>query len=65
MYQKLKGAIVGKGKTYEECARGLGISVTAFSNKINGKAGFKVEEAAKLSELLDLTKEDRVEIFLN
>ena len=62
--QKLKGLLVEKGKTYEECAKAIKISVTAFSNKMNGKSNFDVVEINALSTYLELTKVEAQEIFL-
>lgn len=61
---KLKGVIREKEKTYEACAKTLDISKTAFSNKINGASKFFVEEINVLADYLQLTNEERIEIFL-
>ena len=65
LYQELKGIIVAQGKKYPDCAEHIGLSVTAFSNKINGKSAFKVHEAARLSDYLNMPKERSREIFLS
>ncbi len=61
---KLKGALRQKNKTYEDCAKELNMSTTAFFNKINGVSRFYVEEANALANFLDLDYRDRKEIFL-
>lgn len=61
---KLKGIMVEKGKTYAEGARIIGCSTTSFSAKMNGKRNFTVPEANDLSEALNLSKDERVSIFL-
>lgn len=61
---KLKGVLTEKKKTYEDCAKALGISVTAFNDKINGKRSFSCWEATRLSRYLELSQTDRVSIFL-
>lgn len=62
--QKLKGKLTEMQKNYEECAEFLGISITAFSNKINGKTNFNIVECKKLSDLLEMTSEEFHTIFL-
>ena len=64
-FDKLKNKIFEKRKTYKECANVLGISVVAFSNKINGRYEFKVTEAIKLAEFLSLSSEESQSIFFN
>lgn len=63
---KLKGRIVENRFTYDDCAKALGISAASFKNKINNKTklGFGIEEAEKLSNLLNLGNEDKLNIFL-
>lgn len=63
-FDKLKNKIFEKRKTYKECANVLGISIVAFSNKINGRYEFKVTEVIKLAEFLSLTPEESQSIFL-
>ena len=62
---KLKGKLVEKKKTYEDCSNILGITVTAFSNKMNSKSKFYIDEINKLSEFLDLSSIEKIDIFLN
>lgn len=60
----LKGKLVEKNKRYSECANQLGISVTTFSDKMNGKSKFNVEEANALANFIGLSDEEKVNIFL-
>lgn len=60
----LKGKLLQNGKTYKDCADAIGVSVTTFSDKMNGKRVFSVEEANKLSTYVGLNHNERVEIFL-
>lgn len=62
---KLKGKILEQRLTYMECAEELGVSKATFSSKINKKTetGFSVTEAYKLSNLLQLTNEEKLTIF--
>lgn len=62
---KLKGKLVEKKKTYEDCSRDLGVTISTFNNKMNGRSKFYVEEINKLSGLLELTNEEKIDIFLN
>ena len=62
---KLKGKLVEKKKTYEECSKAIGVTITTFSNKMNGNSKFYVEEINNLSKYLELTIEEKVDIFLN
>ena len=62
---KLKGKIVENNLTYKKCADSLKISVTAFSNKIQGKTAFKAEEVSVLSRLLGLDQNEILQIFLS
>lgn len=62
---KLKGKLVEKGKTYQDGAETIGVSTNTFSDKINGKRKFYVDEVNKLSDLLELTNEEKIDIFLN
>ena len=62
---KLKGKLKEKGVTYQGGADALGISITSFSNKMNDKQKFTVLEAHSLSNLLEMTNEEKVSIFLD
>lgn len=63
-YCKLKGKLVEKRLTYKECASVIGISVTSFSKKINGSSKFNIDEVICLSNILSLTPEEEINIFL-
>lgn len=45
-------------------AEKLGISRTSLYNKLSGKHDFKVSEISKLCEILRLTEQERLLIFL-
>ncbi|WP_312907292.1 hypothetical protein [Tissierella praeacuta] len=62
---KLKGKLVEKKKTYEDCANVLNISITTFSNKINGKGRLYIDEVNLLASYLELTDTEKIDIFLN
>lgn len=61
---RLKGKLKENNVTYQDCARKLEISVTSFAEKMNGKSKFKVEEAQALSNYMDLSEKERIDIFL-
>lgn len=61
----LKGKLLEKRKTYNECAAELGVSVTTFSDKMNGKSKFNVEEANILANFIGLSDVEKIDIFLN
>ncbi len=62
---KFKGYLVEKKYTYEKCADVLGISITAFSQKMNGKRRFYLEELNRLGDEIGMTKDEKTKIFLS
>lgn len=61
----LRGKIVSQGLTQERVAGLIGIDRSTFSRKMHSEAlDFTVEELHKLYEVLDLTDEEAVRIFL-
>lgn len=54
---ELKGLMREKKVTYENLAEHLKMSISAFSNKINGKSVFSVSEANAIIMFLDIPKE--------
>ena len=61
---KLKRKMKERDKTYKECADILDISLTSYSNKVNGITDFKLDEAKKLSDFLGCNTQETVDIFL-
>lgn len=61
---KLKGYIVEKGETYSSCAEATNMSITAFSNKMNGKSSFDIIEINALVHFLKMDIDTASEIFL-
>lgn len=59
---KLKGLRAEKGYNQTQVAEYIGISITSYCNKENGKEEFTYPEIAKLIELFKVTFED---IFLH
>lgn len=55
---ELKGLLREKKINYEALAKYLKMSLSALSNKINGKSVFNLAEVAKISQLAGINKED-------
>lgn len=53
MYCKLKGLMTEKNITQVQLAKLLGISVSTLNQKLNGKSDFTIQEAKKISEILN------------
>lgn len=62
--QKLKGLLVEKEKTYEECAEALGISAVQFGKKVRGDNEFRLTEIADLVKFLDISAYEFFAIFI-
>ena len=58
----LKARIREKKSSYGKLCNALGISYTAFWNKINGRSAFDIVEASKLAAILDISP-DEITIF--
>ena len=62
--QKLKGKIIEKKKNYEQCAKAINKSKQSFSDKINGKRKFYIDEVNALGKFLNLSADEKADIFL-
>lgn len=62
---KLRGKLAERKMTFADGAQVVGVSELTFSAKINEKtkSGFSVVEASKLSDVLELTNEEKLKIF--
>ncbi|MGL5329985.1 MAG: helix-turn-helix transcriptional regulator [Peptostreptococcaceae bacterium] len=60
----LKSRRVLKGFTQEQLAARIGINTKSYNLKENGRNRFSLEEAAKVSECLELNLEEVNQIFL-
>ena len=51
--------------TQEELATKIGINASTLNQKINNTIGetLTIEEATKMSEILDISREERIDIF--
>lgn len=62
---RLRGKIAENNVGQKELAILLKCSRQAVFNKVNGKSPIKVDEAQRLSELLNLTDQEKLDIFLS
>lgn len=62
---KLKGIIREKNKNYIQCANAIGKSIATFNSKINGRVSFGIDELEDLGNFLEMTEEEKAEIFLH
>lgn len=66
MYKKLKGRIkgcIGRKGTQKELAPILGMSTATLTQKLNGKADWKLSEVKKLSHILGIDKREVGDYF--
>lgn len=61
---KLKGYLLEKGVSYHDCATATNMSVTSFSNKLNGKSNLDIVEINDLVTFLKMPYDLAMEIFL-
>ena len=61
---KLKGKMRENNLSQEEVAKKIGLSLSAFNNKINGKVNFDIKEAEAIGTILNLTDDEKINIFL-
>ena len=62
---KLKGKVAEQGKNQKELMDTLGLKYVAINKKFNGKTKFTTEEISKIKDVLSLTNDEVVEIFLS
>lgn len=61
--KKLKAKIILKGYTLEKLADALGVTIATLSYKVNNLRQFKTTEIQAIKNILNLTIEERDEIF--
>lgn len=61
---KLKGKLREQNKSYQDCANAIGKSVATFNKKINGERKFYIDELEALGNFLEMSGEEKREIFL-
>ena len=62
---KLKGKLKECKFTYSDVAKILNVSVTTVNSKMNGETRFYAEEIRILSKALNLTNDEKIDIFLS
>lgn len=62
-YAKLRGRIIEKYGTQTEFVEKFGISSNSFSLKMNNKSRFTTDDIVKLTEMLEIEKEEVGEYF--
>lgn len=63
--QLLKSKMILREITQLQIAKKLGLSITSINQKINGNIIFKPKEIKEIRNLLDLSNDETVEIFLS
>lgn len=58
--RKLKALLMENSYTQQEAAKHLGISLNAFSRKLNNKSQFTLNEAYILKSILGITDFDKI-----
>lgn len=61
---KLKGRIREKNSSYRSISNEIGMSLSAFNDKMNGKTAFDIVEASKVAAILDISPEDISKFFI-
>ena len=60
----IRAKIAEKESNYINCAKAIGVSTTTFSQKMNGRTLFSIDQARLLSNYLELTLTEMKNIFL-
>ncbi len=61
--QNLKLELFKQKMTYEQISKKIGISKVSFSNKINGRTCFTIDEMAAIIKVMHLTSSQKIKIF--
>lgn len=64
-YNKLKGKIIEKGLTVEQCADALEIHRATLYRKLNGRCPVSIQDADAIVRVLNLSKEEACSIFFS
>ena len=62
--KKLKDLIHLKGYSQRKIAQMMGMSISAFQNRVNGKVAFYLDEAMLLAAILDIPPEEITSYFV-
>ena len=60
---ELKASLIRRGISLEDLSDALGISRVSLSKKMNNHREFKVSEIVKITQFLQLTRDERDVIF--
>lgn len=63
--QRLKGVRVMRGKVQADCAKAVGLCLTHYSLKENGKYPFNANEIVMLANFLHMTEDEANAIFFD
>lgn len=64
-FKKLKTYLFSIDEDYETCSNKIGIAISAFANKINGKSNWKYNELVRFREIYNMSDELFLDIFFN
>lgn len=53
-----------RGYTYNKLARAIGMSTTTLNNKLNHELDFRLKEAERIADVLDLNLKEFMDIFI-
>jgi len=62
---RLKGIMRERNRNYIQCANSIGKSVASFNKRMNGKVPFTIVELEDLGNYLEMTDNEKIEIFLH
>lgn len=61
---RLKGIMRERNRNYIQCANAIGKSVASFNKRMNGKVPFTIVELEDLGNYLEMTDNEKIEVFL-
>lgn len=64
-FKKFKNYLFSINEKYEDAANKIGIAVSSFTNKINGKTSWTYEELQKIRLTYNLTNSAFISIFFD
>lgn len=64
-FKKLKNFLFSINENYETACKKLDMSISSFSNKINGRASWDYRDLLKIKDTYNLTSDELVSIFFD
>ena len=64
-FKKFKNYLFVNNERYEDAASKIGIAISSFAKKINGKTSWTYEELQKIRQTYKLTDEEFIDIFFD